>query len=104
MATDAVERRAYTPAEAAEVLGLSEQAVRDLCRDGRIRGIKLGGQWRIPRTALEEVLGESLTPQTVESGWSPERAAKLAEARRLAVEITSRQERLNALLSEIEGE
>jgi excisionase family DNA binding protein len=105
MATDAaMERRTFTPAEAALVLGLSEQAVRDNCRSGRIRGIKFGGQWRITRAALEEALGEPLTPVAVESGWSPEDVAKLREARRLLVEITSRQERLNALLGEIEGE
>ncbi len=103
--TAAVERRTYTPAECAQILGVSEQAVRDECRSGRIQGIKFGGRWLVPRSELERVTGESMSAATdVESGWSPERAARLSEARRLAVEITSRQERLNALLSELEGE
>lgn len=32
----------------AELMSLSEQSVRDLCRDGKLEATKVGKEWRIP--------------------------------------------------------
>lgn len=105
MAADtAVERLTYTPDECAKLLGVSVGSVRDQCRGGRIRAIDWGGRWLIPRDEIERLTGLSLSPPAVESGWAPEREADLREARRLVAEAKNRLERVEALLSEGEGE
>ncbi|MBX3733818.1 MAG: SPFH domain-containing protein [Verrucomicrobiae bacterium] len=44
------------PADAAQLLGVSEADVLEALGDGSLKGRKIGSQWRIPRTALEEFL------------------------------------------------
>lgn len=58
----AVERLVYTPAEAAEALGVSEQTIRARVREGRIPAIRrtaIGGRMLIGRKALERWVDES---------------------------------------------
>lgn len=43
--------------QAAELLNVSEKHVRDLCRDGTIRSVRVGSSWRIGRDALLEQFG-----------------------------------------------
>ena len=38
--------------EAAELLGVSDQAVRRALREGRLRGMKLKGRWRVLASAI----------------------------------------------------
>jgi excisionase family DNA binding protein len=48
-------------AEAARLLGCSPFRVRQLCELGKIEGawqIDVGGRWRIPRAAVEQLLGD----------------------------------------------
>lgn len=48
--------------EAAEILRLSEYRTRELLRTRRIRGVKpLGGQWRVPVSALRDFLEQTPT-------------------------------------------
>lgn len=56
-ADDRLKRRAYSPKEVAEVLGLSEWTVRNLINKGEIPAIKFGRNWRVPINALDELLG-----------------------------------------------
>jgi excisionase family DNA binding protein len=42
-----------TPAEAAEILGVSPGRVRQFCREGRI-GQEFDGRWVIPRDELDQ--------------------------------------------------
>ena len=54
------QQRAYTVAEAAEVLRVSPWLVREACRRGQLRSIRLGVRIIIPGTAIEAFLaGES---------------------------------------------
>lgn len=43
--------------QAAELLNVSEKHIRDLCRDGTIRSVRVGSSWRIGRDALLEQFG-----------------------------------------------
>lgn len=41
---------AMTPEEAAMELGMSPRTVREHCRTGRLKGVKVGREWRILRS------------------------------------------------------
>lgn len=41
------------------VLGVPEQAVRERCRDGRIRAVRVGMAWRVPVGVLVELVGSA---------------------------------------------
>jgi excisionase family DNA binding protein len=56
-----VERIAYSPAELAVALGCTVQHVHNLIARGELRSIKLGRKRLIPRSVVEELLGEPLT-------------------------------------------
>lgn len=47
-------------AEVAEVLGLRPVTIYRWCRAGRLASVKIGKEWRIRRTALDDLLGRSL--------------------------------------------
>ena len=42
-----------TTDEVAKVYGVSSKHVRDMLARGELRGVKLGGAWRVPRSALQ---------------------------------------------------
>lgn len=52
----------YTTPEVSEILGVTDHTVRDWCRRGRIRAIRLGdgptARWRIRHEDLEKFLDE----------------------------------------------
>ena len=48
--------KAYTVAEAAAALGVSEWLVREMCRTGQLRCVRLGRRIVIPADALDELL------------------------------------------------
>ncbi len=54
-----IERKAYTVAEAAEVLRVSQWSVREACRRGEIRSLRLGARIIIPRDAIDAFLAAS---------------------------------------------
>lgn len=45
-----------------ELLHVDRTTIYRMLSDGRLRGIRVGGQWRFPRAALEECLALSPTP------------------------------------------
>ncbi len=45
-----------TPEDVAEHLQLRPDAVRQLCRESKLRAIKVGNLWRIPKAWLEEFM------------------------------------------------
>lgn len=51
----------FTVGEAAETLKLHVKTVRRKIRDGDIRSVRVGKQYRIPQDALEEFVGHALT-------------------------------------------
>lgn len=44
-----------TPAEAAERFSISRVTVYRLCQRGELDAVRVGGQWRIPRAALDRL-------------------------------------------------
>ena len=46
----------FTVAEAARYLRVHEQTVYSLLRSGRLKGVKVGREWRIHKEALDEYL------------------------------------------------
>lgn len=47
--------------EAAEFIGVSVEVMRAIVRRNEVYGVKLGGQWRIQRHALNEYLITQIT-------------------------------------------
>ena len=43
----------YSVDEAAEVLGVHRNTIKNRIKDGGLQAIKIGRQWRIPKEALE---------------------------------------------------
>lgn len=50
---------AYSPAEAAEALGVGRSTVFDLMKSGKLRRVKIGAKTVIPRSSLEALLAET---------------------------------------------
>ena len=46
-----------TVEQMAEMLGLSTNTVRSLCRSGQIPAVHIGRRWYVPRAKLNEFLG-----------------------------------------------
>ncbi len=50
---------AYSPAEAAQALGIGRSTIFDLMKNGQLRRVKIGAKTVIPRSSLEALLAES---------------------------------------------
>jgi len=48
--------RTYTIKQAAEVLQINEETARELARQGRLQGSKIGRHWRFTERDLEQFL------------------------------------------------
>jgi excisionase family DNA binding protein len=44
------------PAEVARILRVTPRTVERYCKQGKLRAVKIGRLWRIPRSSLEEFL------------------------------------------------
>jgi excisionase family DNA binding protein len=64
-----MERDFITTTEAARRLGITRQTLSLYLRQGKLRGVKLGKEWRIPRNELERLLA---APEVAEE--PPQRA------------------------------
>ena len=56
----------YTPEEVAEYFGFTPTWVRKMCREGKLKAVKIGPkgrQWRIKWEDVEELLKESMHPE-----------------------------------------
>lgn len=53
---DLIERLAYTPAEACEVLRVGRTKLYELIGDGKLKAVALGGKTLIPRAEVEQFL------------------------------------------------
>ena len=63
-----VERKAYSPKEVQEMLGVGQTTIYRWLESGRLPAVKIGKLWRIPADALEELLD-------TEGGQSDDRPA-----------------------------
>jgi excisionase family DNA binding protein len=59
--------RFYSAEEAAELLGLQVRTVRGYLRDGRLRGVRIGKQYRISAADLEHFTGGATLQQGLSS-------------------------------------
>lgn len=50
-------------ADAAAILGMGREKVYGLIRDGRIRGLRFGRLWKVPRSELEAFVERELEAQ-----------------------------------------
>jgi excisionase family DNA binding protein len=55
-----------TTAEAARRLGITRQTMTTYLRTGRVRGIKLGKDWRIPKQEFERLMQAPPVPEVQE--------------------------------------
>ncbi len=54
--SDSLERRGYSPAEAARIVGCGRTKVYDLIKEGRIRPVKIGTRTIIPKSEIDRLL------------------------------------------------
>lgn len=54
------DRLAFSPAEVAEMTGLSPRTVRIFCERGEVRATKAGERWLIPRSEVARLAGSDL--------------------------------------------
>lgn len=47
----------FTVEQMADILGLAQNTVRSLCRNGQIPAVHIGRRWYVPRAKLNEFLG-----------------------------------------------
>ncbi|MFI8437761.1 helix-turn-helix domain-containing protein [Streptomyces sp. NPDC079020] len=66
---ESVERELYSVGEVAELLGLHVRTVRNYVRDGRLKAVRIGKQYRVSRADLAALAGFT------DGGASPEGAA-----------------------------
>ena len=57
----------YSIEQVAAQLGLHVRTVRNYVRDGRLKGVRIGKQYRIARADLEALTGHRATPPTANS-------------------------------------
>jgi len=46
-----------TVEQMADILGLAQNTVRSLCRNGQIPAVHIGRRWYVPRAKLDELTG-----------------------------------------------
>ena len=55
-------REYYTPYEAAEIFGVTFRTIYNWTRKGRLRAVKIGKSWYIPKEAVSELLANGDNP------------------------------------------
>jgi len=58
----------YNVAEFAKIFKVSPEAIRNLIRNGEIPAIKIGKQYRIPKTIVERYFAQVATPEELGFG------------------------------------
>jgi len=51
--------------EVADKFRVSDESIYRLVRDSRLKAIRIGGQWRIPESAVQELLDSGGTPEAL---------------------------------------
>ena len=55
----------YSADDVAALLGLHVRTVRNYVRDGRLRAVRIGKQYRIPKDAVDELIGNDVPSASV---------------------------------------
>ena len=91
------DRLAYSPQEVAEMLGLPERSIRDLCMRGKIKAQKAGTRWLISRGEVSRLCGED-----AQLGREPQEADRIADVRRQLAELREEfDQRIGQLLRDL---
>ena len=64
MTTVAPSRQTYSSADMAAILGIKEEVVRRLLRDGELPGRRIGGVWRVHRATFDQWVETELGVKT----------------------------------------
>jgi len=61
-------KKLYSPLEVVDILGIHVKTVRRLLRDGTLKGVKIGGSWKISKEELETLVDHTIaeTKQNIE--------------------------------------
>jgi excisionase family DNA binding protein len=54
--SESLERRGYSPAEAARIVGCGRTKMYDLIKEGRVRIVKIGARTIIPKSEIDRLL------------------------------------------------
>lgn len=74
----------YTVEEFANIFKISVEAVRNLIRKGEVPAIKIGKQYRIPRSVVDHYFAQAATPEEMGFGmWQEEPIDSLEYINRL---------------------
>ncbi|HIC91471.1 MAG TPA: DNA-binding protein [Syntrophaceae bacterium] len=74
----------YTVEEFANIFKISVEAVRNLIRKGEIPAIKIGKQYRIPRSVVDRYFAQAATPEDMGFGmWQEQPLDSLKYVNRL---------------------
>lgn len=90
------DRLAFSPVEVAEMTGLHERTVRELCSRGEIRATKAGERWLIPRSEVARLAGDDLA--------APGSLADEREVVRLRRELEDLRDEVNRRVGRLLGE
>ncbi|MEV6983317.1 helix-turn-helix domain-containing protein [Sphaerisporangium sp. NPDC051017] len=87
----------YSVQQVADLLGLHVKTVRAYVRDGRLKAVRIGKQYRIPREELDAFAGRPVAPPAAETAGRHRRAEASCVVR---VDAISREamDRLSTLL------
>jgi excisionase family DNA binding protein len=61
--------KVLTPEETAERLKISAKTIRDWLRSGRLKGIKIGRQWRVEESVINYILANGLNLDDETRDW-----------------------------------
>lgn len=76
-----------SPAEAAELLGISDRRIRQLLNSGQLQGQRIGGRWVVSRADIDRrILSRAVLENFAPAPASPEGSG--LEARLAAIELT----------------
>lgn len=93
-------QRLITPAEAADLLSVKEHTIRQWLRNKQLRGVKLGGIWRIRESALEQFVnqnetGTEIKPTKLQKGYfTPAEVAELMNIEQARIRVWLRNGKL----------
>src|SRR5258708_6538781 len=96
------DRELYSVEQVAEQLGLHVRTVRNYVRDGRLKGVRIGKQYRIARADLDALTGHAATPASKDR--APDREVEVSSIVEVgAIDFDAASRVTNSLLAAAKG-
>src|SRR3954466_2216636 len=90
--------------QVASQLGLHVRTVRNYVRDGRLKGVRIGKQYRIARTDLESLTGQALTAAPSVANDVSRRHTEVSSIVQVeAIDFAAASRVTNALMAAVKG-